>query len=91
MGELAAAGLTVADLTDEVEVWEENTEAFSLFAFLCTQWRVGMAGPTGLDYNVMFHKLDRMGLSPEAYAQMESDIQVMEREALSTMQSKAKE
>lgn len=80
--------MTEADLTDEVEVWEEHHQVFNLFMSLGTQWRIGMSGATGLDYNVLFHKMDRMGLDPNEYAQLEADIQVMEREALSTMQQK---
>lgn len=44
-----------------------------------------MNGPSGLDYNVLFKKLDRMGLSESDYADLEYDIRVMEFEALSVM------
>ena len=44
-----------------------------------------MNGPSGLDYNVLFKKLDRMGLSESDYAALEDDIRVMEFEALSVM------
>ncbi len=44
-----------------------------------------MNGPSGLDYNVLFKKLDRMGLSESDYADLEDDIRVMEFEALSVM------
>lgn len=44
-----------------------------------------MNGPSGLDYNVLFKKLDRMGLSESEYADLEDDIRVMEFEALSVM------
>jgi hypothetical protein len=84
--ELEAAGLTLADLEGEAaEVWPEHERAWRLFNALQTQWRVGMAGPTGLDYNVLFHKMDRMGLDPDEYEEVEADIRVMEQEALATM------
>ena len=67
------------------EVWPENWPAFAIFADLATQWRVGAGGPVGLDYNVLFHKLDRMQLSRDEYDELEEDIRVMEREALDTM------
>ena len=44
-----------------------------------------MNGPSGLDYNVLFKKLDRMGLSESDYAGLEDDIRVREFEALSVM------
>lgn len=51
-----------------------------------TQWRTsGMGVPTGMDYGVLFHKMDRMGLAPDDYEDLESDIRVMESEARSAM------
>jgi hypothetical protein len=44
-----------------------------------------MGGPTGLDYNVLFRKMDRMKLSAAEYDQLEEDVRVMEFEALKTM------
>ena len=31
-------------------LWPENVPAFDLFQQVQTQWRIGFAGPTGLDY-----------------------------------------
>lgn len=50
-----------------------------------TQWRIGMNGRTGLDYNVLFRFMDRMGLSDEEYDYMLNDVRVLERESLNTM------
>jgi hypothetical protein len=84
--ELEATGLTAEDFErDVIEVWPENQRAYFLFAELQTQWRAGAAGPTGLDYNVLFTKLDRMKLADEEAEQLEGDIRVMEHEALKTM------
>ena len=85
--ELAAAGLTPDDVAPEpVEIWPDNLPAYNLLCHLSTQWRSGgMGGATGLDYNVMYHKMDRMKLSPEAYESLEYDIQVMEGAALLAM------
>lgn len=86
---MAAAGLTEADLeADAIEVWPEHYEVFMVFRSIQTQWRMGMGGPTGLDYNVLYHKLDRMNLSKDEYEQMEVDIQVMEHAALTTINRK---
>ncbi|MBV2160248.1 DUF1799 domain-containing protein [Achromobacter denitrificans] len=70
---------------DPVEIWPENLTAFKLFDSLSSQWRVSMAGRTGLDYGVMFQKMDRMGLSPEQYDELENQMRVLEHAALDEM------
>lgn len=37
----------------DFEVWEENWPAVEMWLRVCTQWRVGMNGPVGLDYNIL--------------------------------------
>ncbi|MDN4052910.1 DUF1799 domain-containing protein [Massilia sp. YIM B02763] len=87
--ELAAAGLTLEDLQGaDVEIWPENQGAYFLFAQLQTQWRTGMSGATGLDYNTLFHKMDRMGLEPDEYEDLEDDVRTMEFAALEAMNKK---
>lgn len=87
--ELAVAGLTAADLEgDAIEVWPDNERAYFLFCQMQTQWRVGMGGATGLDYGVMFHKMDRMGLELSDYEELEADVRIMEYSALETMSNK---
>jgi hypothetical protein len=87
--ELAAAGLTLADLEDEaVKVWPENEDAWRLFCYAQTQWRVGPGGASGLDYTPLQHKMDRMRLAPEEYEALESDVRVMEFAALEAMSKK---
>lgn len=71
-----------------VEIWPDNLTAVNLFIAVLTQWRVGIAGATGLDYNVVFHKMDRMKLSDDAYEQLESDIRTMEDAALAEIRKK---
>lgn len=87
--ELAAFGLTLDDVaTEPMDVWPENWEAYLLFRFLSSQWRVGMSGPTGLDYNVMYRKMDRMTLDAVRYDELEAEVQIMERAALTAMYAK---
>lgn len=87
--ELAAAGLTAEDVTAEpVALWADNVPAYLLFCGVSTQWRVGAGGATGLDYNVVYRKMDRLNLSPDDYDWLEHDIQVMESAALEAMRSK---
>lgn len=67
----------------EHEIWPENYRAWELFCFMQSQWRVaGMGGFLGLDYNVLFKKMDRMQLSRDEYDQLEDDIRAMEFAAL---------
>lgn len=46
---------------------------------------MGPGGPYGLDYTVLYHKLDRMQLSPEARESIEDDIRTLEDAALEQM------
>ncbi|SFM63547.1 DUF1799 domain-containing protein [Rugamonas rubra] len=86
---MAAFGLTAEDVAaDPIDIWPDNLNAFQIFSFLGTQWRVGMSGATGLDYNVMYRKMDRLALSPGDYDELERDIQIMESAALAYMHQK---
>jgi len=67
------------------DLWEENWPAIQLYIHLQTQWRVGMGGPYGLDYNVVFHELDRRGLDREAYDEMMAAMRVIEEAALKAL------
>lgn len=68
-----------------IEVWPDVWPVLELFGSLRTQWRMGPAGPYGLDYNVLYRRMDRMGLSPVEYDRMEDDVRVMEGAALDEM------
>ncbi|MRW86779.1 hypothetical protein GJ698_22160 [Pseudoduganella sp. FT26W] len=88
-----AFGLTRADFERiPIEVWPEHWPAYVLFCDLQTQWRTGAAGCTGLDYNVLDRRLDRLqqrqGLSDDERDALEDDIRTMEYEALATMHEK---
>ena len=86
LAEMEAGGFTVDDYPDEeVEVWPENWPAYALFSFMRTQWRAGGMGIIGLDYGPLHRKMDRMDLAPDAYDDLESDIQAMEFAALGAM------
>jgi hypothetical protein len=57
----------------------------NLFTQVATQWRVGMGGPIGLDYNVLFRLLDMADLSKEDWEQSFEEVRVMEAAALEAM------
>lgn len=49
---------------------------------------MGMGGPVGFNHAVLFARMDRMGLSPDDYDQLEADFLVMENAAIIEMQRK---
>lgn len=53
--------------------------------YMNTQWRCGPVGFYGLDYSVLFQKLDHMNLDPDSYEEIENDIRKMEVAALEEM------
>lgn len=89
---MAAWGLCREDYAgDLVGVWPENWPAFRLLCDIQTQWRGGGMGLIGLDYAVMYHKMDRMALTPEQYEAMEDDMRVMELAAMTAMRERMEE
>lgn len=50
-----------------------------------SQWRMGPNGPTGLDYNVLYRKMDRMELTLEEYDELEAEVAILEDSALEQM------
>ena len=84
MARLAAFGLRPEDFAGTA-VWPENWPAFCLFFDMRTQWRTGMAGPTGLDYAVLFQLMDLHEIPKDERQQMLADVRVMESAALSAI------
>jgi len=80
-------GLSADDYVEESTawVWPCNVQAVNLFVQLGTQWLVGPGGPYGLNYAVLYQKLDRLGVSREEAERLEEDIRVLEDAALETM------
>lgn len=82
------AGLTVEDLAaDPVEIWPENWSAYSVFCTMDTQWRIGMAGATGLDYAALPVALRIAGAPRAEWNQLMGDVKVMEGAALRSMRN----
>jgi hypothetical protein len=80
-------GLSDADYAadEDVDVWPENWDAVLLFDAIGTQWLVGPNGPYGLNYLVLYQRMDRMKLTPERYQEMEDQIRILEGAALEEM------
>ena len=49
-----------------------------------------MSGPTGLDYNVLFTRMERMKLDDQRHERLFQDIRVIESEALKILNTKDK-
>ena len=65
VAQLAEAGLTEADFageTEHTELFPENWEPFIYYTEIMTQWRCGPGGFYGLDYNIVYADLNRLGL-----------------------------
>ncbi|MBW1249787.1 DUF1799 domain-containing protein [Pseudomonas tolaasii] len=78
--------MTKADIPDEeYEVWPDNWPAFLLFEAMSTQWRVGMGGAVGLDYNTIKPVASMIGLKRAELTQAFPDLRMMEAEALLVM------
>lgn len=75
---------------DAVEVWPENWLAIDLFCTLGTQWRVGMSGPTGLDYTAALACIAALhdDLPPAERTDLFRDLRAMEAAALSELAKK---
>lgn len=78
--------MTLADIPAvEYEVWPDNWPAFLLFEAMSTQWRVGMGGATGLDYNALPPVASMLGMKRREIPEVFRDIRVMEAEAMLVM------
>lgn len=62
--------------------------AVNVFIAMSTQWRTGAAGPTGLDYGALREVWHRTRTPPGQRDEVFAQLQVIEREALTTMHSK---
>lgn len=61
-----------------IEVWPENHAALQLFVDLQTQWSVGMAGRTGMNYLAAYPLIDRLTDTDDDWWRLFHDLQAME-------------
>lgn len=81
--QLAGTGLKPKHYVEpEVVVWPENWRAIEVFRRFSTQWRVGPAGPIGLDYGVIQYEATRMHLTDAEYDDLMEKIRVIEDAAM---------
>lgn len=71
--------------SDEFEIWPDNWLAVEVFISMGTQWRTGMAGPTGLDYGVLRDVMTLRRVPKADQPELFDWLRLMEGEALSQM------
>lgn len=91
---MAAWGLNESDyppVPEEIEIWPDNWDAATAFVSLSTQWRVSMAGATGIDYGAIEPVLRMRGIPVERWPDAFDGIRIMEAEALDVMREAAEQ
>jgi hypothetical protein len=77
-------GWSAADIEPPpVEVWPDCWDAAQVFIAMSTQWRVGPASVSGLDYSVLPWVMQQYGISDTAG--VFEDVRIMEYAALQQM------
>lgn len=66
------------ELEEDFYLWPECLPAFNVFQSLQSQWRVGMAGATGLDYTAVEAFMRMNGVRRKDQAELLYCLQVME-------------
>jgi len=83
---MAGLGFTLSDLdSEEFKLWPDNWSSFIVFESMGTQWRIGMGGPTGLDYCALPDVMRLCGIKKKHQPDVFYDVRVMEAEALKVM------
>ena len=89
--ELAMFGLTpddFPDLDDTVEIWPDNESAVAVFCAMQSQWRVGFAGATGMDYAALPAVLSLLQIPADQHPDTFYGLRTMEAEALAVMEKR---
>jgi len=73
----------------EFGLWPENVPAWNLWLACQTQWRIGMGGPTGLDYAGIEALMRMRNVSRAERPELIEGLQVMEVVALEEFAAKA--
>lgn len=77
-----------ASLENRLPIWPEHGPPAIVFFAMATQWRTGLGGYEGLDYQAIEPTARMLGLTfePQAF----QDIRIMEDEALRVIRSRRK-
>ena len=63
-------------------MFPDNEAVVGVFIAMTTQWRIGMSGPTGLDYAALPAVLRLCAIPRAQHPDLFDDLRVMEAEAL---------
>lgn len=92
--ELASYGVRPEDFDSDDEgsfgmidciIWPENWPSYLVFSNMGSQWRIGMNGASGLDYNVLSEIWRRLKVPFNTRDDIFQDIRLMESTALEQM------
>lgn len=84
---LSIFGLKEEDMegVNDVYVYPDNWETFTVFEFMSTQWRTVSGGVTGLDYNVIPLAINALGIKKKQTPEILQGLRIMESVAISVM------
>lgn len=80
-----AADDFAGDAHGPAELWPDNVEAVDLFIAMGTQWRMGPAGPIGLDYGAVPAVLRLLNHHRTHWQDSFECLRILEDEAMSAM------
>lgn len=80
---------TPAEEDDSCGILPENIDALNWFLRMQTQWRVGMNGPTGMDYGLFLLWAKEEGVRRTDRVWLLDDLRLMEREFLRSLSARA--
>lgn len=75
----------LGDAAPDVPIWPCNLDAFQIAEATRTQWRIGMAGPVGMDYACLPAVMDLVGIPIERRREVFAQMREVEAEALRVM------
>lgn len=79
-------GFSLFDLdTTAVPVWPDNLAAINVLIAVSTQWRIGMSGATGIDYNVLPSVFKMMAIPDSDWPDTFECLRILEAEAMDVM------
>ncbi|KIF80812.1 hypothetical protein TSA66_00925 [Noviherbaspirillum autotrophicum] len=82
-------GLTVEEASGPpAEILPENQTTVDVFIAMSTQWRTGMGGPIGLDYNALHLVMRMSSIRRDEWPFVFDGVRAMEAAALEKMREK---
>ncbi len=87
--QLSAFGLTLDDVAPAaIDVWPDHVTVLEVFKRMGTQWRTGMNGAVGLDYQPLPFIFRMLKIPKSEWGQVLDDMRVIELAALNQIHRK---